>query len=97
MIGGGALIAASAGFAIDAHFAANDVSDAYKGGVRNPDVHSLDDRGQRDETISWVAGVTGGAALISGAVLYTLGRRASDHVAIVPRSGGGEVRLAWQF
>ncbi|MFT3691684.1 MAG: hypothetical protein QM831_01000 [Kofleriaceae bacterium] len=97
MIGGGALIVASVGFAIDGHFAANDVSDAYKGGVRDPDVHSLDDRGQRDQTISWVTGVTGGAALISGAVLYGLGRRASDHVAIVPRSGGGEVRLAWQF
>lgn len=97
MIGGGALIVTSVAFAIDGHFAANDVSDAYKGGMRDPNVHSLDDRGSRDQTISWVTGVTGGAALISGAVLYSLGRRASDHVAIVPRPGGGQVSLAWQF
>jgi tetratricopeptide (TPR) repeat protein len=99
MIGGGAALAVAVGFAIEAHSASNDVADAYHGGIRAPDVRSIDDRGQRDATIATVAGITGGAALITGVVLYGLGRRdeRAQHVAVVPHPGGGEVRLAWRF
>jgi hypothetical protein len=99
MIGGGAALAVAVGFAIEAHSASNDVADAYHGGARAPDVRSIDDRGQRDATIATVAGITGGAALITGAVLYGLGRRdeRAQHLAVVPHPGGGEVRLAWRF
>lgn len=99
MIGGGVALAVAAGFAFEAHSASNDVADAYHGGTRAPDVRSIDDRGQRDATIATVAGITSGAALITGAVLYGLGRRdeRAQHVAVVPHPGGGEVRLAWRF
>jgi hypothetical protein len=99
MIGGGAALAVAAGFAVEAHSASNDVANAYHGGMRAPDVHAIDDRGQRDATIATVVGIAGGAALITGAVLYGLGRHEerAQHVAIVPHPGGGEVRLAWRF
>jgi tetratricopeptide (TPR) repeat protein len=99
MVGGGVALAAAAVFAIDAHLAANDVADAYKGGVRHPDLRALDDRGRRDDTITAVAGITGGLALVGGAVLYGLGRHSDreQHVVVVPHRNGGEVKVAWQF
>jgi hypothetical protein len=98
MIGGGVVLATAAVFAIGAHSASDDVTSAYKTGTRNPDIGSTDDRGARDGAIATIAGITGGAALVTGAVLYGFGRRdESRHVAIVPHSNGGEVRLAWQF
>ncbi|MEO8842571.1 MAG: hypothetical protein ABI591_15790 [Kofleriaceae bacterium] len=99
MIGGAAALAVGTVFALEAHAASNDVADAYRGGARNPDLRSIDDRGQRDATIATVAGITGGAALITGAVLYEIGRRddRAQHVAVVPHRDGGEVRIAWRF
>jgi hypothetical protein len=99
MIGGAVALAASAVFAIDAHEVAGDVQNAYHGGARNPDVRALDDRGQRDSTIATITGVTGGVAVVSGAVLYGLGRHyeSAQHLAVVPHRDGGEVRVAWQF
>lgn len=99
MASGAVALAASAVFAIDAHVVAGDVQNAYHGGARNPDVRSLDDRGRRDSTIAAIAGATGGVAVVSGAVLYGLGRHyeSARHLAVVPHRDGGEVRLAWQF
>lgn len=100
MIGGGVGLAVAAVFAVDAHLAANEVADAYQSGGRNPEIRSLDDRGHRDDAITAIAGISGGAALITGAVLYGLGvhTERAQHVAVVPRlDGGAEVKLAWQF
>jgi len=100
MIGGGVGLAVAAVFAVDAHLAANEVADAYSGGTRNPDIRSLDDRGHRDDAITAIAGLSGGAALITGAVLYGFGvhTERAQHVAVVPRlDGGAEVKVAWQF
>ncbi|MEP6861613.1 MAG: hypothetical protein ABJE66_13385 [Deltaproteobacteria bacterium] len=99
MIGGGVGLAVAAVFAVDAHLAANEVADAYAGGARNPDVRSLDDRGHRDDAITAIAGVSGGAALITGAVLYGLGVRSerAQHLAFTPHRDGAEVNVAWQF
>ena len=59
---------------------------------------AIDDRGQRDATVATIAGIAGGAALITGVVLYRLGHRDdAQHVAIVPHRDGGEVSVAWQF
>jgi tetratricopeptide (TPR) repeat protein len=100
MIGGGVGLAVAAVFAVDGHLAANEVADAYSGGGRNPDIRALDDRGHRDDAITAIAGISGGAALITGAVLYGMGVHGerAQHVAVVPRrDGGAEVKLAWQF
>jgi tetratricopeptide (TPR) repeat protein len=99
MIGGGVGLAVAAIFAVDAHLAANEVADAYQGKMPNPDVRSLDDRGHRDDAIAAIAGISGGAAVITGAVLYGLGVRSerAQHLAFVPHRDGGEVKVAWQF
>jgi tetratricopeptide (TPR) repeat protein len=99
MIGGGVGLAVAAVFAVDAHLAANEVADSYQGGARNPDIRSLDDRGHRDDAITAIAGISGGAAVITGAVLYGLGVHSerAQHVAVVPHLDGGEVDVAWQF
>ncbi|HET9990442.1 MAG TPA: hypothetical protein VFQ65_18050 [Kofleriaceae bacterium] len=99
MVGGGVGLAVATIFAVDAHLAANEVADAYKGGARNPDIRSLDDRGHRDDTITAIAGISGGAALLTGAVLYGLGvhNERAQHLAIVPHRDGAEVKVAWQF
>ncbi len=98
VIGGVAILAVAAAFAIDGHLAANDVAEAYAGKTVHPDLHSLDDRGRRDDSITAVAGIAGGAVLITGVVLYGLGRREqAQHLAFVPHRDGGLVKVAWQF
>lgn len=98
MLGGGLSLAVATIFAIDGHLASNEVADAYAGRTRHPDLQSLDDRGHRDDTITTIAGITGGAVLITGAVLYGLGRREqAQHLAFEPHRDGGLVRVAWQF
>ncbi|MEO6773733.1 MAG: hypothetical protein ABI467_12065 [Kofleriaceae bacterium] len=99
MLGGGVGLAVAAVFAVDGRLAANEVTDAYRGGARAPDLRSLDDRGHRDDTITAIAGISGGAAVITGAVLYGLGVRGerAQHLAVVPRRDGAEVKVAWQF
>lgn len=98
MIGGGLSLAVATIFAIDGQLAANEVADAYAKGTIHPDLQSLDDRGHRDDTITAVAGITGGAVLISGAVLYGLGRRdQAQHLAFEPHRDGGLVKVAWRF
>jgi tetratricopeptide (TPR) repeat protein len=98
MIGGGISLAIATVFAIDGHLAANEVADAYASGARHADLQSLDDRGHRDDTITTVAGITGGALVITGAVLYGLGKRdQAQHLAFEPHRDGGLVRVAWQF
>jgi tetratricopeptide (TPR) repeat protein len=98
MIGGSLSLVVATIFAIDGQLAANEVADAYASGVVHPDLQGLDDRGHRDDTITAVAGITGGAVLITGAVLYGLGRRdQAQHLAFEPHRDGGLVKVAWQF
>lgn len=97
-IGGGISLAIATVFAIDGHLAANEVADAYASGTRHADLQSLDDRGHRDDTITAVAGITGGALVITGAVLYGLGKRdQAQHLAFEPHREGGLVKVAWRF
>lgn len=98
MFGGGLGLAVATIFAIDGQLAANEVADAYASGARHPDLQSLDDRGRRDDTITAVAGIAGGAVLVTGVVLYALGKREqAQHLAFEPHRDGGLVKVAWQF
>jgi tetratricopeptide (TPR) repeat protein len=96
--GGGALVVASIA-AFDAHDASNQVSDAYAHHARPTDIRALDDRGQLSATIATVAGVTGGVALVSGAVAYALGSHYEQvsHLAVSPQPHGASVSVAWGF
>jgi tetratricopeptide (TPR) repeat protein len=98
-IGGGALLAGAAFFAIDANDAANTVSETYKRGGKWEDVKDADARGRRSSTIATVLGVGGGLAVVSGAVLFAVGRHyeQAQHVAVTPTTRGAQVSLSWGF
>jgi tetratricopeptide (TPR) repeat protein len=96
--GGGALVIATLA-ALDAESAASSVSDAYNNRDNSTAVRATDDRGQRSATIATVFGIGGALAVVSGAVLYGIGRHYehASHVAVVPHAGGATVSVAWGF
>jgi tetratricopeptide (TPR) repeat protein len=97
-ITGGAAIAASIYFAVEAHDASDAVSRAYADGASGAAVIALDARGHRDARLGTAFGIAGAAAAGTGAVLYYLGRReARDAIAITPATRGAEVHVQWRF
>ncbi len=98
-IGGGALLAGAAIFAIDARDAADTVEKAYKRGGKWADIADADARGQRSSTMAAVLAIGGGLAVASGAVLYAVGHHyeKTQHVAVTPTGGGAQVSLSWSF
>ncbi|HEY5926557.1 MAG TPA: hypothetical protein VIV11_32945 [Kofleriaceae bacterium] len=98
-IGGGALLAGAAIFAIDAHDASQTVADTYKRGGKWEDIKDTDARGKRSATIATALGIGGSLAVATGAVLFVVGRRyeSSQHVAVTPTSNGAQVSLSWGF
>lgn len=95
-IAGGVVLAGAGYFAWDAHEASNEVSDAYKQGAKWSQVAGTDARGQHSAEMADVLGLTGAAAVATGAVLYLLGRH-EEHVAVMPTSGGAGIRMSWGF
>ncbi len=99
-IGGGVALIGAALFAVDSRTASQSVEETYKRGGRWDEVKSLDERGQRSETIATVLGVGGGVAMLSAAVLYGLGKHyeSASHVAVTPtKNGGAQLSLSWGF
>ena len=99
VVGGGVALVGASLFALDAHNASNEISDAYGHHGKPADIRALDERGQRSATIATALGITGGLAVVSGAILYGVGRHyeAANHVAVVPHAHGASVSLAWGF
>jgi tetratricopeptide (TPR) repeat protein len=100
-IGGGVMVGLGVYFAIEAADASSDVEDAYERGARWKEIEEIDARGRRASTLATVFTLGGGAAAVSGGVLYFMGRRAEragrPGITIAPRRGGGEVRFAWEW
>lgn len=98
-IGGGALLAGAAYFAIDANDASNKVAETYKRGGKWEDIEDIDARGRRSSTLATALGVGGGLAVVSGAVLFAVGRHyeKAQHVAVTPTARGAQVSLSWGF
>ncbi len=98
-IGGGVLLAGAAAFAYDAHDASKQVAAIYKRGGTWDDIEDIDARGQRSATIATVLGVGGGIAVVTGAVLYGLGRHyeRTPSLAVTPKAQGAQVTLSWAF
>lgn len=64
------------------------------------DAHEASDaRGQRSATIATALGIGGGAAIVSGAVLYAIGRRFehAHRMSVTPRAQGAQVTMTWDF
>jgi tetratricopeptide (TPR) repeat protein len=98
-IGGGALLAGAAIFALDARDAQKTVAETYKRGGKWSDIKDIDARGKRSSSIATGLGVGGGIAVAGGAVLYALGRHyePARHVAVTPLPRGTQVSLSWGF
>lgn len=98
-IAGGALLAGAALFALDAHDAAQVVSDTYERGGKWDDIAADDARGRRSSALAAVLGVSGGAAIVSGIVMFAVGRHHEQvqHVAVTPTRRGAQVTLSWGF
>ncbi|MCE9576942.1 MAG: tetratricopeptide repeat protein [Deltaproteobacteria bacterium] len=100
-LGGVLVLAGSATFALDANSAAEQVSSAYAHGAAWSTIAPLQARGERSSARALGLGLTGGAVVASGAVLYWLGRRdarrAPRALALVPGAHGARVTLTWSF
>jgi tetratricopeptide (TPR) repeat protein len=98
-IGGGALLVGAAVFAIDSNDAENRVAETYKRGGKWEDIKDDDARGKRSAKIATALGIGGGLAVVSGAVLFAVGRHyeQAQHVAVTPTTRGAQVSLSWGF
>lgn len=98
-IGGGVILAAAGYFAWDAHEAADQVSTAYEKGDKWSTVSAIDQRGQRSAEMAQAFGVAGGITVVSGAIVYLVGRHyeQAQHLAVAPERGGAAVRMSWGF
>jgi tetratricopeptide (TPR) repeat protein len=99
LVAGVGALAVAGAFAYDAHETADRVSAAYAAGTVSPDLSQEDAHGHRSAVIATACGITGGAAVITGAILYAIGRRSDEqrHVAVTPTTHGAEVALSWAF
>jgi tetratricopeptide (TPR) repeat protein len=98
-VGGGVLLAGAAVFALDARDAQNTVAETYKRGGKWSEIKDVDARGKRSSAIATGLGIGGGVAVLSGAILYGLGRHyeSAQHVAVTPTARGAQVSLSWGF
>ena len=95
VVGGAGVLSlgASVFFGIRARGAANDAEDGSVGETWNPAIQSRGESAARNFKITAIAG---GALLVTGGVLYMIGRRGSreaSHVALVPHAEGAS--LVW--
>jgi tetratricopeptide (TPR) repeat protein len=99
LVAGVGALAVAGGFAYDAHETADRVSAAYATGTVSTNLSQEDARGHRSAVIATACGVAGGAAVITGAILYAIGRRSDErqHVTVAPTTHGAEVALSWAF
>jgi len=97
--GGGVALLGAAMFALDAAEASNKVEDIYARGGKWNDVKDVNARGERSAKVATLFGVGGGVAVLSGAIMYGLGRHyeKARYVAVTPTKQGAQVSLSWGF
>jgi tetratricopeptide (TPR) repeat protein len=92
-LSGVALGGAALYFALDGRSQQNTVADIT---IWTPALDSTQSRGHRDNVLAWGLGIAGGAAVITGVVLWLTGAPAAEtgpNVAIAP----GGARIGWTF
>lgn len=96
LVGAGAVAAGVGGyFGSQAQSLANEVHAACTPSCAWDSVKAKDEEGRNDEQLQYVLYAAGGAAVVTGAVLFVLSRRHVDvPVAIAPVQGGGAA-LTW--
>ncbi len=101
-IGGGVLLGLGGYFAYRAADASAEVEDRYGRGAPWRQLQDLDEQGDRYDSLALGFALAGGAAAVTGGVLYLVGRRQGERaqqpmVSVSPSKGGGAVRMAWEF
>jgi tetratricopeptide (TPR) repeat protein len=98
-IGGGVLLATGGALAYNVSSLESQIEDACSTQCDWEDVRGLDDKAHTRSTLSTVAFITGGAAVIGGTALYLWGRRMTREarVAIIPTSDGAFASAAFDF
>jgi tetratricopeptide (TPR) repeat protein len=98
-LGGGALLAGAAYFAVDAFDAQSTVAETYRRGGKWEDIKDVDARGKRSAAIGTALGIGGGLAVATGAVLFAVGRHYehAQRIAVTPTAHGAQVSLSWGF
>lgn len=96
-VGGVGVVAlgASVVFGLRARGAASDAESGTVGSTWDPSIQTHGKTYARNAKIS---AAVGGALLVTGGVLYVLGRRGAaetNHVAVVPEAGGASLVLSW--
>ena len=98
-----ALAGTSVYFGLDARRASKTIGDLYRtGGTWDQAAKDTEARGQRSQTLMLALGISGGAAVAAGAVIFGLGVRAARReqrvpVAVLPIPGGGVMAWAGTF
>ena len=99
VVGGVGVVALGVGvlFAIRAHSLANDASNAMPGETWDPSIQTRGQNAAKDAKISLGLGA---ALVVTGGVLYVLGRKSSgeaSHVAVLPKHDGASLVWASEF
>jgi tetratricopeptide (TPR) repeat protein len=90
-------------FGLDARDASDQIGGLYRaGGTWDQTAQDTERRGRRSQTLMLALGISGGAAVVAGGVLFGLGWRAGRRerrapVAMLPLPGGGLMAWAGSF
>lgn len=98
-IGGGVLLAAGGALAYNVSSLESEIEDRCATECNWDEVRGLDDKARTRSTLSTVAFVTGGVAVLGGTALYLWGRHMTHEarVAIQPVAGGALATAAFAF
>jgi tetratricopeptide (TPR) repeat protein len=101
-IGGGVLLGVGVYYAVQASDYSSKVQEMYANGAKWKDIQEVDAKGRHASTMATVFALGGGAAAITGGVLYLMGRREAKRAehrsfSFTPTPTGGEVQFAWAF
>lgn len=92
---GVASLVAGVYYGFEAHAISNDITNRGAGEAWPANIADLEDRGQRAERLQNTFLLLGGAALVTGGVLYITGRRASESQLVTPTVSPGSVGISF--
>lgn len=97
-VAGSVALGVAAYYAVRAHNAASDVTEAYDQHARWQDIAPLDARGKTAATSAQIFGIGGGLGVAGGVVMYLIGKHTDrPPVSVAPTVHGVEVSMSWVF
>jgi hypothetical protein len=97
-VAGSLALGVAAYYAVRAHEAASDVTEAYDRHAHWKDIAPLDERGKSTATTAQIFGVCGGLGVAGGVVMYLIGKHTErPPVSVTPAVHGVDVSMSWAF